>query len=81
MARNLVTSADEVETAAPATALTEREKLILTLIASGRSLKEISQELAIGSTTLRNHISHINRKLGTNSRLSAALRAIKNGLI
>ena len=81
MARNLVAGADEVENAPPAVSLTEQEKKILTLIAAGKTTKDIALELKISISTLRNHISHINQKLNTNNRLGAAMQAIKNGLI
>lgn len=81
MARNLVTNVDEVENAPPAVSLTEQEKKILTLIAAGKTTKDIARELDISLSTLRNHISHVNQKLNTNNRLGAAMQAIKNGLI
>ncbi len=81
MARNLVTSVDKVENAPPAVSLTEQEKKILTLIAAGKTTKDIALELNISISTLRNHISHVNQKLNTSNRLGAAMQAIKNGLI
>lgn len=81
MARNLVTSVDGIDDAPPAAALTEREKKILTLIADGKTSKDIARELNISISTLRNHISHINQKLNTSNRLEAVMQAIKNGLI
>jgi PAS domain S-box-containing protein len=81
MARNLVSSADDAENAPPAISLTEQEKKILTLIAAGKTTKDIVGELNITVSTLRNHISHVNQKLNTNNRIGAAMQAIKNGLI
>lgn len=81
MARDLVSNAEEAENAPPAVSLTEQEKKILRLIAAGKTTNDIALELNIGISTLRNHISHVNKKLNTGNRLGAAMQAIKNGLI
>ncbi|MBD3917394.1 response regulator transcription factor [Paenibacillus sp. PR3] len=51
--------------------LTEREKAVLTLIADGKSTKEISKELFITQGTIRNYISVILNKLGVGNRVEA----------
>ncbi|WP_040951006.1 response regulator transcription factor [Gorillibacterium massiliense] len=51
--------------------LTEREKAVLTLIADGKSTKEISKELFITPGTIRNYISVILGKLGVGNRVEA----------
>lgn len=51
--------------------LTEREKAVLTLIADGKSTKEISEELYITPGTIRNYISVILNKLGVGNRVEA----------
>lgn len=51
--------------------LTEREKAVLTLIADGKSTKEISKELFITPGTIRNYISVILNKLGVGNRVEA----------
>jgi DNA-binding CsgD family transcriptional regulator len=42
---------------------------------------DIARELHISSQTLRNHLHHINQKLGTHTRLEAVIHAIRRRLI
>jgi len=61
--------------------LGRREKDIIKLIAKGYSNVEIAQELFISEPTVRNYISAIYAKIGSNKRLeviSLAQKAIKN---
>jgi two-component system response regulator DesR len=51
--------------------LTEREKAVLTLIADGKSTKEISKELFITPGTIRNYFSVILNNLGVGNRVEA----------
>jgi DNA-binding NarL/FixJ family response regulator len=51
--------------------LTRRELDVLRLLASGHTTEDISDELVITSTTVRNHVQHILAKLGVHSRLEA----------
>jgi two-component system nitrate/nitrite response regulator NarL len=53
--------------------LTEQERKVLTFIASGKSNKEISQELNITARTVEFHVSNILNKLGVTSRVEAAI--------
>jgi PAS domain S-box-containing protein len=64
-----------------ATDLTAREREILTLLAAGTSTKNVATQLFISSSTVRNHIHNILAKLGVQSRLEAAVIALRNGLI
>lgn len=48
--------------------LTARENEILLLIARGRHLSQIADELTISSNTVKTHIRHIYAKLAVNSR-------------
>jgi DNA-binding NarL/FixJ family response regulator len=61
--------------------LTERETEVLRLLALGYSNKQIAQELAIGETTVKSHVSNILAKLGVPSRTQAALYAVRVGLV
>lgn len=56
--------------------LTEREREILTLVAAGRSNKEIARVLGISDATVKVHIKHVLRKLNLKSRLEAAVWAL-----
>ena len=48
--------------------LTEREELIFSLVASGRSASYISEELGISFNTVRTHIRHVYEKMGVHSK-------------
>lgn len=61
-------------------ALTERERAVLTLIAGGRTNREIADELVISERTARTHVSNVLRKLRLTSRTQAALVAVREGL-
>ncbi|HVB99456.1 MAG TPA: response regulator transcription factor [Candidatus Dormibacteraeota bacterium] len=52
--------------------LTRREQQLLPLIAQGLTNKEIASHLSLSEQTVKNHIHRILRKVGVESRLSAA---------
>ena len=58
--------------------LTKRELDVLRLISEGCSNKKISDELTISERTVKNHISHIFRKIDVEDRTHAAVFAIRN---
>ena len=58
--------------------LTKRELDVLRLISEGCSNKKISDELTISERTVKNHISHIFRKIDVEDRTQAAVFAIRN---
>lgn len=58
--------------------LTKRELDVLRLISEGCSNKKISDELTISDRTVKNHISHIFRKIDVEDRTQAAVFAIRN---
>ncbi|GGL42828.1 response regulator [Sporolactobacillus putidus] len=61
--------------------LTEREREVLSLIASGKSNAEIGETLFIGIKTVKTHVSSIFGKLGVSDRTQAAIYAYKNHLL
>jgi DNA-binding NarL/FixJ family response regulator len=61
--------------------LTDREREVLKLLASGKRNREIAEELFISEKTVKNHISNILFKLQANDRTEAALYAAKHGLV
>jgi DNA-binding NarL/FixJ family response regulator len=73
LTRSLVTKQDH-------TALTDRERDILVLVAHGLNNREIADKLLISERTARSHVSNILTKLGVASRTQAALWAIREGL-
>ena len=81
VARQVVALPDEVSQQAPVETLTNHERQILRLFAEGNNSASIARELRISAQTLRNHLHHINRKLGTRTRLEALTHAQRRGLI
>jgi PAS domain S-box-containing protein len=67
--------------AVPISPLSEQEVSVLRLFASGKHSVEIAKSLHISQQTLRNHLHHINQKLGTHNRLEAVMNAIHRKLI
>ncbi|MBN1314867.1 MAG: response regulator transcription factor [Anaerolineales bacterium] len=65
----------------PLAHLTPREIQVLTLVARGRSNREISDGLNISIKTVKTHVSNILSKLHAMDRTQAALYAVKHGLI
>ncbi len=61
--------------------LTSRELEVLTLVASGKSDREIADDLHIAYETVRTHVANSHRKLGLNNRIAAVLYCIRHGLI
>ena len=62
-------------------ALSARETEILRLVAQGRDNTEIAQELYLSPSTVKNHVSSILEKLGVDSRVQAAVRAARAGIV
>lgn len=60
--------------------LTRREKEILTLMVEGLSNSDIAARLFLSEGTVKNQVSVIYGKLGTNDRTQAVLLALKNNL-
>jgi DNA-binding CsgD family transcriptional regulator len=65
----------------PAASLTPREIEVLKLAAEGTGIRELSEELALSSSTIRTHLKHIYEKLGVHSRTAAVTTAMRLGLI
>ena len=60
--------------------LTERERQVLELLASGLGNDEIAQQLGLSGQTVRNCLSVVYRKLGVGSRAEAVRWACEHGL-
>jgi DNA-binding NarL/FixJ family response regulator len=60
--------------------LTAREQEVFRLIARGLSNAEIGQELYIGDTTVKTHITHILQKLDLRDRVQLIVLAYQTGL-
>jgi DNA-binding NarL/FixJ family response regulator len=61
--------------------LTDREREVLMLVATGASNAEIAESLFLGEATVRTHLSSLFAKLGVVNRVNAAIWAYRNGLI
>ena len=61
--------------------LTERETQVLRLLALGRENTEIAQELFVSQATVKTDVSRVFEKLGVKSRVQAAVRAARAGLV
>ena len=70
----------ELDDSDPASRLSDREREVLILIASGKSNKEIASDLGIGVRTIETHRERIMRKLSIRSVAGLTKFAIANGL-
>ncbi len=61
--------------------LTDREREVLTQLATGANNAEISDTLYIGAATVKSHVSAILTKLGLRDRAQAVVFAYESGLI
>ncbi|RLB59819.1 MAG: DNA-binding response regulator [Deltaproteobacteria bacterium] len=61
--------------------LTETERDVLQMVARGLSNQETGRVLDMERRTVRTHLAHIYRKLGTSSRSEAVVIALRRGLI
>jgi DNA-binding NarL/FixJ family response regulator len=59
------------DTREPHPHLTPRQAEVLRLLEHGRSTSQIADQLHLSQETVRNHVRHLLRALGVNSRLEA----------
>jgi PAS domain S-box-containing protein len=81
VSRQLIASSEETAALVPVSPLSEQETQILRKFAEGQDAAAIAHDLEISQQTLRNHLHHINRKLGTHNRLEAVMHAMQRKLI
>jgi DNA-binding NarL/FixJ family response regulator len=61
--------------------LSLRELDVLGLVAEGLSNKQVAERLHLASTTVRDHLQSVMRKLNVNSRTGAAVAGFRKGLL
>ena len=61
-------------------ALTGREVQVLSLIASGRTSREVAEQLSLSVTTVQRHVANIYAKIGVRNRAEATSYALRHGL-
>jgi DNA-binding NarL/FixJ family response regulator len=65
----------------PVDPLTEREREVLRLVATGANNAEIAEQLYLSERTVKGHISAIFSKLGVRDRAAAIIRAYDAGIV
>jgi DNA-binding NarL/FixJ family response regulator len=53
----------------------------LRLISSGKTNRQIAQELMVSLSTVKTHVQRIIKKLGVSDRTQAAVKAIELGML
>jgi NarL family two-component system response regulator LiaR len=61
--------------------LSPRELEILRLVVDGYTNEEIAERLACAPATVKTHLLHLFRKMGVHDRVSAAVAALRGGLL
>ena len=78
---NILLHSNRNEGANAAPRLSPRELQILRLLTDGYTNEEIAGRLSCGSATVKTHLLHLFRKLGVRDRVSAAVVALRGGLL
>lgn len=61
--------------------LTDRERVVLTLVAQGKTNREIAEELFLGEATVKTHLGNVFTKCGLRDRAQAGSSPIEVGLV
>ncbi|MDP9438907.1 MAG: response regulator transcription factor [Actinomycetota bacterium] len=65
----------------PQEPLTPRELEVLKLVATGKTNRQIAEELFLSANTIKVHVQHLIAKLGVSDRTQAATLAVQMGLL
>jgi NarL family two-component system response regulator LiaR len=66
---------------APGLSLTERERIVLSLMIEGLNNKQIAAKLTVSPSTIKSHVSNILSKLGAASRTEAVTLALRKHIL
>ena len=69
------------DASAPAARLTERERQMLTLVARGRSNREIAEMLGLSANTVAVHRANLMKTLAVRKTAALVLYAVRHGLV
>lgn len=61
--------------------LSFRESQVLKLIVIGFNNKEIGKALSVSESTVKIHVANILNKMNVKNRITAAVKAVKSGLV
>ena len=61
--------------------LTHRQRQVLELLSEGLTVRAIAHRLFLSPRTVGKHLEHLYRRLGTSDRLTAVIRAQRQGLL
>jgi two-component system invasion response regulator UvrY len=81
LAERLASSLGSVAEYAPHESLTQRELQVLYLVATGKSTREIADELALSQKTVATYRARISEKTGLKTNVEIARYALKQGLV
>nr|WP_296775422.1 response regulator transcription factor [Rhodococcus sp. (in: high G+C Gram-positive bacteria)] len=79
--RRIVASSTRAVVPPALSSLTDREREVLCIMASGATTSAISKQLYLSETTVKTHIAGIFTKLGVRNRVEAALSAFRAGWV
>ena len=61
--------------------LSHRELQVLTLVADGKTNKQIGTDLYLSTATIHSHLKNVFRKLDANDRAHAVAKAFRAGVL
>jgi HD-GYP domain-containing protein (c-di-GMP phosphodiesterase class II) len=61
--------------------LTERQVVVLRLVAAGRTNRQIADELSLSPRTVEHHVQDVYARIGVSTRAGAAMFAMEHGLL
>ena len=80
LAERLATVVGGVDTTVPHDSLSRREMEVLGLLARGKSLKEISNDLHLSEKTVATYRARLGEKLGLSTNVELTRYAMRHGL-